>query len=79
MSRVGTVGKIVLASGVVVLLCGGGYAVAYYVTNGFFDVEALGSLNRLGYGNLALAGSVVCLGVVLAIIGVTMIVVGRRR
>ena len=30
------------------------WLVVYYLTNGFFDVSALGVLNRLGYWNLAI-------------------------
>ena len=42
------------ALAVTLIVLGIAWLVVYYLTNGFFDVSALGVLNRLGYWNLAI-------------------------
>ena len=42
------------ALAVTLIVVGIAWLVVYYLTNGFFDVSALGVLNRLGYWNLAI-------------------------
>ncbi|GAA0719628.1 hypothetical protein Drose_05930 [Dactylosporangium roseum] len=71
-------GIVLLILGLVVVLCGAGYAVAYYATSGFFD-GGPEQLADLGYGNLAVAGSGLCCGAVLAAVGGIMMVAAKRR
>jgi hypothetical protein len=79
-SSVRTVGKVLLALGVVLLLCGAGYAVAYYATNQFFNLgTGFATLADLSYWNFAVAGSGLCLGLVVALIGMILVLVGRRK
>ena len=70
-------GRALLIIGVLLLAGGLAYAVAYYLTQGFYDVSE--SLGDLGYGNLAIAGGGLCLGFVLAIAGGITLAVRRRR
>jgi hypothetical protein len=64
---------------VLLLVCGAGWAVAYYLTQGFFDVDGVDRLADLKYGNLAIAGAGVCGGVTLGVVGVVLLRAGRRR
>ena len=74
-----TAGIVLSIVGVLLAVCGVGYAVAYYVTQGFLDVEGASALADLKYGNLAIAGGGLCCGVPLLIAGVVMVIVAGRR
>lgn len=74
--RAGAIVLIVL--GGLILLCGVAYMAAYYVTSGFFDAGPA-QLADLGPGNLGIAGSGLCCGAVLAVVGVIMLARARRR
>lgn len=50
-------GVTLLAVGVIAGLCGAGWLVAYYRTQGFFDVTGAEQLAELRYGNLAGLGA----------------------
>ncbi|MGI5245143.1 hypothetical protein [Dactylosporangium sp. CA-139066] len=75
--RVG--GIILIVFGVLPILCGVGYGIAYYTTQGFFDVEGADALADLRYGNLAVAGSGLCCGAAFIVAGVAMLVSAKRR
>jgi hypothetical protein len=61
-------GVALLAVGMIAGLCGAGWLVAYYRTQGFFDVTGAEQLAELQSGNLVGAGGSLCLGVVLAVV-----------
>jgi hypothetical protein len=57
------------------LVCGVGYLVAYYATQGFADA---GALSRLGYTNILIALSLLLLGLLLAVVGALLLLVKGR-
>jgi hypothetical protein len=75
--RVG--GIILIIFGVLPILCGLGYGIAYYITQGFFEIESAAPLADLGYGNLAVAGSGLCCGAAFIVAGVVMMLTAKRR
>lgn len=70
-------GIILTVVGGLILLSGVAYAVAYYATTGFFDGPT--QLADLGPGNLGVAGSGLCCGGIVAVVGVVMLLRARRR
>jgi hypothetical protein len=79
-SSMRTLGAALPIVGVLLALCGLGYTVVYYNTGQFFDLgESFAWLADLSYGNLVAGSGSLCCGGVLAVIGLVLFLVGRRR
>jgi hypothetical protein len=59
--------------------CGCGYLGAFYSTQGFADTPALEPLFRGGYLNVVIGLGALLLGVALAVAGLILVLVNRRR
>jgi hypothetical protein len=73
-----TAARVLLGAGLLLLACGGGYTVAYYLTSGFND-PGPAVLADLQYGNLAAGAGGLCCGGVLAVVGTILLIVAGRR
>jgi len=76
LSPMRRVGGILLWAGILLFVGGSGYLVAYYVTAGFVDADALAAP---GNGNLGAGLGSVCLGGAVMFAGLILTLVGRRR